>query len=1509
MRQNFSVEVTTMNCISRRFAKILFLALLFLPSLLYSQQIIINELFNSSLSTDEWMELVIVQDGGVDLRGWDIRDFSSSGAAQVELTFSTSALWSSVPKGTIIVIGQSGATFTEDTDPSDYLLMIKGTNGIYFSGATVFLFAGASEAVQIRDASDTHVFGVSWGAANAASIPSPKVHFTAASTSNTSTFFNGNSLAGLTSTGNWTQNSASPTRGAGNGGLNSAWITSLRGNTTGDGSGSASIDPDTTNHGVISDYNITYRRDTAFTVTDMRLILPSAFSWSHNAGDVSFTNMTATASVSGDTVYLTGLSMSADSTVITVQDITAPDTTGSYIIRFQTKASVTYANIGQSPQVVVFGIPLTIAEIKANDANGIPLKLGQLVTVRAVVTVANQFGGPSYIQDNTGGMGIFGSSFSTAVNIGDEVIVSGKVDPFNGLFEITSPILHSIASTGNDVIVPVVTCAQLFGDGVGGVEEYEGRLVRVNAVTVADTFGTPIANWTVSGAGTNYRLFDASGHVDVRVDNGVDFANTPSPQSAFDIIGVMSQFKTTSPYIGGYQLMPRYAADILANGPIIASSPVESNLTQSSFRITWTTLNNGTTRLRYGLSSAYELGVLAPDDILKTNHQVDVTGLQAATIYHVQAFSVASGDTSFAADLVVSTTSPSASTGEINVYFNKSVNQSVASGELALGNQDLVSRIVSRINSSRRSIDVCLYSLSGSGEGDIIASALVAAKNRGVKVRVVNEYDNRNSAAFTTLSSNGITVINDRYDVVWDGQGLMHNKFFIIDYRGGAAESVWVTSGSWNPTDPGTNSDRQNFMEIQDVALAGAYTAEFNEMWGSTTDTPNQSNSRFGARKTNNVPHSFVIAGIPFNLYFSPSDQTTSRIRATLGKAQTSVSAALLTMTRKDLADSIISKKNAGRKARVVLDNNTDTNNQFAYLQSNGIDVRLKGGSGLLHHKYALIDAEQTGGTPYLITGSHNWSNSAENYNDENTLIIQDQQLANLYLQEFAARYYEAGGTDSIVISGSPSFSLSASSIQFDSVSVGQSKTDSVTITNNGTSALNVSLAASSNPRFGVTPTSAVIPVSSSQKFMITFTPLTDGSLNAGITFTHNAFGSPDTVSVSGIGKVPDGMIAVAVSYLGKWNMVSLPVDGSNYLSGSFIPPPVYGFNGGYSADTVIMNGKGYWVRFPKDTTLVVVGGALNIDTINVIDGWNMIGTISYPVPTVSVIPIGTTVSSNYFSYNANTGYVIDDSLQPGSGYWVKVNGVAGGLILSSSGNVQPKAGLSSTFPNMNYVRFSDEDGFSQTLYLDEKPADDFNSDFYELPPPMPQGVFDARFVSGKMVETVENKLDKAVQYDIAVRSRFSSIKIEWHIDSQERNSYTLNTGTSTNTSGLRLSGDGESTVSLASGKRISVTVSPEQVVPKEIALFQNYPNPFNPATTISFALPSDATVTLKVFNVLGEVVATLLDKSEQSGGYHNIRFDASDLSSGIYYYQLQASGAELPSAQFNQTRKLILIK
>jgi hypothetical protein len=89
--------------------------------------------------------------------------------------------------------------------------------------------------------------------------------------------------------------------------------------------------------------------------------------------------------------------------------------------------------------------------------------------------------------------------------------------------------------------------------------------------------------------------------------------------------------------------------------------------------------------------------------------------------------------------------------------------------------------------------------------------------------------------------------------------------------------------------------------------------------------------------------------------------------------------------------------------------------------------------------------------------------------------------------------------------------------------------------------------------------------------------------------------------------------------------------------------------------------------------------------------------------------------------------------------------------------------------------------------------------------------------------------------------------------------------------------------------------------VPQAFSLSQNYPNPFNPSTTIEFSLPKQSKVTLKVYNMLGQEVATLVSATLSAGRYSS-QFDASKLASGAYVYRLTADN-------FMKTSKMMLIK
>jgi hypothetical protein len=102
-------------------------------------------------------------------------------------------------------------------------------------------------------------------------------------------------------------------------------------------------------------------------------------------------------------------------------------------------------------------------------------------------------------------------------------------------------------------------------------------------------------------------------------------------------------------------------------------------------------------------------------------------------------------------------------------------------------------------------------------------------------------------------------------------------------------------------------------------------------------------------------------------------------------------------------------------------------------------------------------------------------------------------------------------------------------------------------------------------------------------------------------------------------------------------------------------------------------------------------------------------------------------------------------------------------------------------------------------------------------------------------------------------------------------------------------------------GGIVSVESENSEVVPKKFSLEQNFPNPFNPTTNISYSVSEFGLVNIKVYDILGKEVATLVNEEKPAGRYV-IEFDASDLSSGMYIYTLRANG-------YSNSKKMLLMK
>ncbi|MCX7878059.1 MAG: hypothetical protein N2510_05375, partial [Ignavibacteria bacterium] len=195
---------------------------------------------------------------------------------------------------------------------------------------------------------------------------------------------------------------------------------------------------------------------------------------------------------------------------------------------------------------------IPIDSVRRQDGNGVPLLLGQTVTVRGVVTMSQELGSPLvYFQDPTGGLVGYDASFWNGTNQGDSIQVTGVVTQFNGLTELQPVNSFTVLATNVPFSPRVVTCSDIRVNG----ENYEGQLIRINGVTqVKNTSGVPVTNWTVSGSGTNYRIFVGNDSCEIRIYATTNIANSPIPPFPWDVIALASQFDSSPPYTSGYQI-------------------------------------------------------------------------------------------------------------------------------------------------------------------------------------------------------------------------------------------------------------------------------------------------------------------------------------------------------------------------------------------------------------------------------------------------------------------------------------------------------------------------------------------------------------------------------------------------------------------------------------------------------------------------------------------------------------------------------------------------------------------------------------------------------------------------------------------------------------------------------------------------------------------------------------------------------------------------------------------
>lgn len=379
--------------------------------------------------------------------------------------------------------------------------------------------------------------------------------------------------------------------------------------------------------------------------------------------------------------------------------------------------------------------------------------------------------------------------------------------------------------------------------------------------------------------------------------------------------------------------------------------------------------------------------------------------------------------------------------------------------------------------------------------------------------------------------------------------------------------------------------------------------------------------------------------------------------------------------------------------------------------------------------------------------------------------------------------------------------------------------------------------------------------------------------------------GDPNTVYVDNVYFFNDGTSStqVNVDVLEGWNLVSVPVMMEEMTVSSIFPTAstdAFYFDGQYTPTTDLTNGTGYWLKFDAPESISLEGDPV-FANIPLAEGWNIFGVYDQQVSVSNLVtePAGI-FASNFFGFDGT--YNSTDVLIPGKGYWVKTS--AAGMIVNNVA-ASKKSPLFESIDN-SWIKLTLTDNVynSFNLYIAQNTPSGMS---FELPPVAPAGAFDARFESGKYVESAGS--------DQVINISTLNYPVIISVSSGSYNVSYLSNGSMVNEK-------------LSEGN--SITISDENVASLKImemveitsyALEQNYPNPFNPTTSIKFAIPTQSDVVLEVYNLLGQKVATLVN-GNLAAGYHEVEFNASELSSGIYLYSLRAG-------DFSKTAKMMLLK
>ncbi|MFI5253816.1 MAG: SdrD B-like domain-containing protein, partial [Bacteroidota bacterium] len=335
-----------------------------------------------------------------------------------------------------------------------------------------------------------------------------------------------------------------------------------------------------------------------------------------------------------------------------------------------------------------------------------------------------------------------------------------------------------------------------------------------------------------------------------------------------------------------------------------------------------------------------------------------------------------------------------------------------------------------------------------------------------------------------------------------------------------------------------------------------------------------------------------------------------------------------------------------------------------------------------------------------------------------------------------------------------------------------------------------------------------------------------------------------------------------------RWRLFSIPGILTTGNIADVIPfvssyPYWYDPSTGYKSADLMNPGIGYWLKYlDLDINTASIGAPRPLpETLSIKGGWNLVGAANIPLSIYSLTSVPPFITGKFFAYNQ--GYQPADTLKPYQGYWVKAS-QDGLLIVQGAQSKNPFPPLITE--QKASIIFKNADVILQTLELNSGEVETNlagNLSRYEMPPIPPAGISDIRFASGRYLELIPS--DKFADYPIRLSGNIKyPLSIEYHSSKfMEGFDVSVKKGSKL----LSLCENGAVIVNDAHDQLIlHVNAKRQMVLPKEYSLEQNYPNPFNPVTVIHYSLPAASKVHMVVYNVLGQVVKTLVDEIQDGG-------------------------------------------